>query len=462
MGDVLEYIVDGASGLASGSVGGCIVAGVCSKGEPGKAYLLGNRSDVVDILGEGVLTTRIQDMFMTGGQNPLVIAVPVETGTPGTISNVNKSGEGAAVTVSGTPLTAGEYLIEIVTAGARNVATFTLNGGSEQTVPYDGILPIGSLTVTFADGDFEAGDTYTFMTTAPSATIVDIMEAIEKPLELYDVEFVYITGASDATAWAAAQAKAEELFNLHRPTYFKLEARLPGEDEDINDWTAALIAEKSGFAGRWVQVCAGYGTVTDSKGISAIRNWAGLQAGKTMAIPVQRAHGRVRDGNISQGALPVEWNTAVQSTLETAGYLTAKTYAGLSGAYWGDSRTLADSTSDYQYEEVVRITFKALRLSRQAALKSMYDELGDPVYPSDMTGAIFLQTNIETALDTMTKAIPKEMAAYAVVIPPGQDFVNNGVALELTFIGIPIIRQIKLFANYTYAGSKFDPRLKEA
>jgi len=28
-------------------------------------------------------------------------------------------------------------------------------------------------------------------------------------------------------------------------------------------------------------------------------------------------------------------------------------------------------------------------------------------------------------------------------------------------IGIPIIRKIKLFTNYTYAGSKFDPRIKE-
>jgi hypothetical protein len=460
VGDVLEYIVDGTSGLATGSVGGCIVAGTCSLGEPGKGYLLGNRSDVEGMLGVGTLTTRIKDMFMTGGQNPIIIAVPVAS-SPGVVSGVTKSGSGADLTVAGSPLAAGDYLITIVTAGGLNVATFTLNGGEVQTVPANGILTLGALTVTFADDTFNAGDTYAFTATAPAATITDVMAALEKPLELYDVEFVYITGASDSTAWAAAQAKAEELFNLHRPTYFKMEARLPAADEDVNDWTAALISERSGFAGRWVQVCAQYGTITDSKGISEVRNWAGLQAGKTMAIPVQRAHGRVRDGNISQGTLPAEWNSAVQSTLESAGYLTAKTYAGMSGAYWGDSRTLADSTSDYQYEEVIRVTFKALRLARVAALKSMYDELGDPVVPADMTGAIFLQTNIEVALDVMTKAIPKEMAAYQVVIPPGQDFVNNGVAMELAFIGIPIIRQIKLFANYTYAGSRFDPRLKE-
>jgi len=47
-----------------------------------------------------------------------------------------------------------------------------------------------------------------------------------------------------------------------------------------------------------------------------------------------------------------------------------------------------------------------------------------------------------------------------VSIPSGQDIVNNGVAVEITLIGIPIIRQIKLFASYVYAGGNFDPRLK--
>ena len=46
-----------------------------------------------------------------------------------------------------------------------------------------------------------------------------------------------------------------------------------------------------------------------------------------------------------------------------------------------------------------------------------------------------------------------------IVIPPGQDIVNNGVAVEMTLIGIPIIRTIKLYASYVYAGSSFDPRL---
>ena len=47
MGDVLEYLVDGVSGLSPGGVdGAAIVCGVCSLGTPGQAYLLGKSSDL--------------------------------------------------------------------------------------------------------------------------------------------------------------------------------------------------------------------------------------------------------------------------------------------------------------------------------------------------------------------------------------------------------------------------------
>ena len=146
--------------------------------------------------------------------------------------------------------------------------------------------------------------------------------------------------------WSALSVKADELWNLHRPTYFKCETRLPRDDEDLNDFAAYLLAEKQDFASRFVQVCCQFGEVVDTTGLSKLRNWGGLQAGRVVSIPVQRATERVRDGNISQGTLPDGWET-VQPTLEDAGYLTAKKYAGLSGAYWGDSRTMADATSDF-------------------------------------------------------------------------------------------------------------------
>ena len=83
MGDVLHYLIDGTSGIATGGVDGkALVAGVCSRGTVGKAYLIGKRTDLGSMLGTGPLVDRIRDMLVTGGQEPYVVAVPVQ-GQPG-------------------------------------------------------------------------------------------------------------------------------------------------------------------------------------------------------------------------------------------------------------------------------------------------------------------------------------------------------------------------------------------
>ena len=96
---------------------------------------------------------------------------------------------------------------------------------------------------------------------------------------------------------------------------------------------------------------------------------------------------------------------------------------------------------------------------RIAALKSMYDDL-DPVVPDSDTGIGYLKANISGALDTMVAAVPKELADYDITIPSEQDYVNKGVAVEVLLIGISIIREIKLYASYAYAGTRGDTRLE--
>jgi Protein of unknown function (DUF2586). len=564
MNDVIEYLIDGSSGLAPGSVSGtALVAGVCSAGTVGKGYLLGKSSDLNALLGVGPLVDRLRDLFATGGQEPIVIAVPVPglpggyigavkhtsagaepgpeasasgigagnadavleivtsgqlgtatyklsldggatwesaTATPangqvtlgasgailtlaegahvsgdryavivrGPIGPVQQVGSGPAIDVTGTVLAAAEVVLRITAAGGRNVGTYQLStdGGDSfgmvRTLPLDGAIPVpgAGVSITVPDEGMSLGTEYSVRLSAPVPSITSVMTALETPLALYDVEFVYLVGPSDAVDWAACGAKADELWNAHRPTYFKTEYRLPRDGEDLNDWAAAWKSERASYAHRFVQNVVAFGEVAESTGQSRLRNWGGLQAGRVLSVPVQRATGRVRDGGISQGTLPEGWNEGIQSILETAGAVTAKSYAGLTSPYWGDSRTMAEDTSDFRYEEVLRVTFKAVRLARIAALKGMYDEGGDPAREGGATGLEALSTDIENALDTMTKAKPKELADRIVTIPPGQDIVNNGVGVELDLIGIPIIRKIKLFTRYIYAGSSFDPRIE--
>lgn len=564
MGDVTGFIIDGTSGLAPGGVEGrCIVAGCCSRGQIGKGYLLGKRSDLAGLLGVGPLVDALRDVFAVGGQDPVLIAVPVEgrpggyittcrhegpgpagqaLGTPvasaevvvtvtvgganavatveistdgglnfsetavvpaqgelvipGTgarlavtatdekpliegdsyrfevitaLSQHRQLGEGPAIRASGEPKAGGQLQLLILKGGDLNTATYQLsidggdNFGPARTMPLDAEIQVNELGLTLeaAGGEYQPGSLYTWEVLPPAPTTAATMSALEVPLEIYDVEFVYVVGPSDSVDWAAASALGQDLWNRHRPTYFKFEARLPQAGEDLSDWAAYLLNEREGFADKHVQVIAAYGETVDSTGLSRVRSWGGLNAGKALANPVQRAAGRVRDGGISQASLPEGWNETVQNILTGAGYVTVKRYAGLSGVFWADSVTLAELNSDYLYEEVVRVVFKALRKSRLAALNSLYDEAGDPTLPENAAGLKFLEANLGAALDSMTKAGPAEMAAYVVDIPTDQDIVNNGLVVELTFIGIPIIRSIKLYGKYVYAGGKFDPRLED-
>jgi hypothetical protein len=560
MRDVFEFLVDGTSGIAPGGVeGACIVTGVCSVGVVGRGYLLGKSSNLEALLGVGPLVDRLRDVFATGGQAPLVIAVPV-TGVAGgyitpvehagtgpvaaasgvatgnadavisivvggalgvatyklsvdggttwgvtgatpangqiavaatgatitlaagvhvaadtysalvraPIGPVTKIGTGPNITVAGTIMAAADVQLQIMSTGARNVGTYqiSLDGGDSwggvRTIPVDGLIAVGTsgATITFPAQNAVAGDTYTFQTLAPVPTVSAVLDALEIPLGLYDVEFVYVVGPSDSSDWTAMGVQADTLWNLHRPTFFIAETRLPFANETIDEWTAALVLERQGFAHRFVAVVAAYGEISDVTGKRITRNAAGLAAGRLLAIPVMRALGRVRDGNIAPLSLPSLYTEAHQATLETAGYITARRYAGLSGCYWGDEKTMADVTSDYQYLTVLRVVFKAVRKARIAALKSMYDEAGDPTLGEGAAGLSYLKVNIENAVDTMVNAVPSELAARQITIPSGQDIVNNGVAVEMKLIGIPIIRTIKLFASYVYAGGAFDPRLK--
>lgn len=560
MGDVLEYLIDGTSGLAPGGVEGTgIVAGVCAQGVVGKGYLLGKSSDLNGLLGPGPLTDRLRDLFATGGQNPIVIAVPVQ-GLPGgyigpvthvgtgpgaivsgaagensdavveivdagalgvstyklstdggttfgsaqatpangqiaiaatgatlvlaegdhvsgdtyefvvrtAIGPVTKIGSGPDITVEGTVAAASQINLVILTAGGRNKGTYMLSQdggdsyGTPRTIPVDGLISVGSTgtTITWPDSDAVLGDTYIFDLLAPVPSVSAVVAALEQPLELYDVEFVHVVGESDSVDWAALGVLADEQWNKHRPTFILCETRLTRDGEDLSDWAAALVADRAGYSHRFVLTVAAHGEVSDTTGLRKVRSWGGLFAGRVLSIPVMRAPGRVRDGGISQGQLPTGWNEAVQRVLEDVGFITARHYAGLSSVYWGDARTLAEDTSDFRYLPVVRTVFKAVRKARIAALKSMYDEAGDPTLEGGASGLAFLQASIENALNTMKAAVPQELADFVVEIPTGQDIVNNGVAVEQTLIGIPIIRQIKLYSRYVYAGGAFDPRLE--
>ena len=131
MGDVLEYLVDGTSGISPGGVeGSAIVVGVCSKGQVGKGYLLGKSSDLAGLLGVGPLVERARDMLATGGQSPTLIAVPCSGEARGYLTDVVATGGNGKypdVTVSGVPQKNLDIVVRVESAGQVGTATVKIS-----------------------------------------------------------------------------------------------------------------------------------------------------------------------------------------------------------------------------------------------------------------------------------------------------------------------------------------------
>lgn len=410
----------------------------------------------------------------TTGTTLIIAAGSLEAGTEYSyalrmgIGPITKIGDGPDITTSGTVKRGAQVELVIVKAGSPNEGQYKLSidGGDNfspyKTLPVDKVIAVEDtgVTITLADSAYVLGDTYSFELEEPVPTISDVITAVNLALETVNPEMIHVCGALDSVGWMALSTLALDLFAAHKPTLITCEARTPYEGETHDDWTTWLLNERDGVALDFVGVCAGYGEIVDRNGYSTVRNAGGLLVGRIISIPVQRDIGRIKTGALVGLTLIDGYKDSMQSNLEDAGYITLTRYEGLEGVYWGTAMIMAEPTSDYQRIEIVRTVFKGLRLMRVQALKSLKDELGDPLQGQDASGLAYLRTDLETALDTMVKAMPPELAGRQINIPMDQDFVNNGVGVEATMIGIPIIDKITLFTNYAYAGTRFDPRVE--
>lgn len=452
-GDVYEQIIDGQSGIVPSGNPFAIVVGTCTKGEVGKKYIIG-KSTNLDKLGKGRLTDRINDIFLLAKDDAVIIAIPSAIDTVGTISNVKHEGTGkATITVNGSPKCDASIILEILKSGKLNDANaqLSLDGGvnflSPFTLPGNGDILIEDTGVTIKLTDIEPfviGDTYQFNITSGKSNLMSLINAVNIGLNSYTPRLVYAAQDTDKVAWAAMGVNSDSLFAEHRPTYFVTESREKKQSESIADYVNSLVTERTGFAHPYVVVSAGYGKIVQKNGQVLTHNFGGLLVGTIAKARVNQSIGEVKEFPITNASLPDDWSNTYSKMLDDAGYTVMRQYAGLEPLYFSNGRTMASKISDYQFIETVDTTFKAIRLARLAALKNLQ---GD----GDALGLQIIQRDIEANLNLMTTAVKKELAAFTVIIPAGQDVVNNGLVFELELFGIPKVRKIVLYFKYKYA-----------
>ncbi|MDO4720474.1 MAG: DUF2586 domain-containing protein [Peptostreptococcaceae bacterium] len=384
-------------------------------------------------VGDTPLYHAVMDSLAMGCR--MIHVIPVNASTEGSISQVKKTMTGqGSVFVEGKPINDYEVTLEFLDSGGFNEATysFSLDGDNftaKRSVPLDGVIDLGiGVTVRLSEHSekaqsFLAGDKIEFSCIAPKMSNQDVLTAVRmlKSTKL-NFEYAHIVGESKKPLWAAMAVEAQEFFDKwKKPIFFVFEAADKTEQQTLDEYTQALLTEKSNVVSWNIQVTANRVEFTAKDG--KIRNTplSNIVCGLYSRAKVNTSIGKVEEFPLN-GVLKLlpEGIDDYIEILDEAGYTTARQYLGLEGFYISNARSFANPVSDYIWMEHVRTVYKAIRMVRRQALYKMHMEID----PSEMeTEVIALEKFLEIPLDRMV--VDKEISRAKVTIDPNQNILGT-------------------------------------
>ncbi|MDR1175329.1 MAG: DUF2586 domain-containing protein [Treponema sp.] len=433
---IKNSILDGAMGVAgAGATGRFAAIGVAA--QSGGGILTFTDPDQVEkAIGDGPLRDLLVSALSVS--RTTVYAVALEGTIPGTLSELTagseNTGEGT-VGVSGSPRNEHDVAVEILSDGVLNTASFrvVVDGlpGKRITVP-DGDgkyeIPGTGITLTFNphEGMFKEGDTFSFTAAAPQAANGEVLEAVTAILEAkLAIEWIAVAGVSASPLWAALATKAEGAEGIYQYLFFVVQARYKAAGETLDQWTAALAGvERGTVASTRLQVCAGWIEEADTNGQLDIRGLIGVYCGKLASRGVHQGPDAVRYGGLSAATAlkPEGINDGHIETLKNAGYVTARTFAGLNGIYITSGQMMSEAGSDFDLVERRRVMDKACRQVYAAQLPFVNDSItiGKDGSPE---GIKMLIAQSEAPLNIMVT--DGEISSGSVVVPEGQNILST-------------------------------------
>lgn len=398
-GGVYETIGNGnLGGKPVNAIGALVFVGPCSLGEKNTPYYLTRDSDIAALLGQGDLPDRLRDFFAVGGR--YAIAVPSNADVAGTFGAVDDGSSGSADmnTPTGSVNAAYDMVVEILTGGNFNEATFRYSpdGGDnwygpytipEQTTPPNSdpfVVPGTGISLTWNDagagsGSFVEGDYWQFATVAPTSSISALMEAHGVPLDVPFEGRVTAT-PTGAAAWASLNTVCMADYQGHKPTFMICEAPLPSDAELADDdpegaYTTARLALTSGLDLTFLMIAAGWAEVADKLGQSRRRGVSGIAAGLLSASPVQRSLGNTQYCKVSNVLRVFPAGEAAQIALDEGRFTVLRRHVGLDGFYFNNGNMIASATSDYLSIERLRMILEVIRQVRVTALGFVHSDI---------------------------------------------------------------------------------------
>ena len=317
-----------------------------------------------------------------------VLAQRVATDVPGTVSAVTQTGTGLSVlTVSGSPTDAFDASVRVTHAqpslDGTGAVIVTLGGvpQAERAVPVSGALTLDGtgLTLTFSDAALVVGDTYSFSSVAPAATLANVVGALTALLASRPkLRFVHVLGAATPALFAAVDSVLAEQYARNYLIHALLEARPMTAGETHSDYLAAIETQFAGLASNYLAVALDggyfYNPLTRSQ---EVRNSAWKASGRRVTRPIGETAYRVKSGSLSGiSGLRFDANTIGNS----GRFVSLRSYDGRDGVYVSDWPMMSVEGSDYDNVSAREVINEAARAGYQCAIEAMGDSL--PVDPT--------------------------------------------------------------------------------
>jgi hypothetical protein len=429
-------------------------------------------NDVEELFGNGPLRDFLEGAFSLKKQ-PIVYALSIEGTVAGIVSTVTAGNSNTGVgtiTVGGSPRNEYEVKIIIDSSGGLNEAVFyTIIDGVESkkiTVPdtpgtYE--IPNTGLTLTFNPGSptgeevsFAKYDEFSFTTTAPKATNIELLDALEKLLlEKKDFSFIAIDGITTKDFWVSLDTRLMTEESKNRYIFAICQSRKIADGETIDAYVNLLAgSEHPQTPLSRVQVVAAFAKENDLKGQIDIRPMTGKYCGWLSAMCKEQE----RPGKVKLGAIPgitkiypKDINEGHISQLDDAGYVTLCTYNNKKGIFFTRGRMMNELNSDFKIVTHRRLMDKACSLVYEKQIEFINDDVEVSTKDGSPEGLDYFKAYSEMPLNDMEK--DKQISGFELTIPEGQNILSDEtLSFELAIVPkgyIGIIRGTIYYKNPT-------------
>lgn len=397
-------VEDGNLGRNSGTATHAQVKIGVSSAESSVPLLITNAmkpEDIKSILGYTPLADACIDAIENGLKT--IYAIPMKADITGEIGSVTHTGTGEGTfEVKGTPNNAYDIVVQITETGGTNEGSFrySIDGGNnfseEHTIPLGGKYEISGtgLSLDFSDTTSEAKsfigeDAYAFSTTAPTMNNASVLNAVEKLIGYNKtVEVCHIVGVSTKTLWAALQSEAEEFLTTYKkPLIFLCEGRACGAEETLDEYVAAMEAERKGISSWFVCVSLSYATYQRKDLRTQNINLAGVISGLIGKAKESLSIGCVEEFPVSSAKLIRLLPEGIEDysrEFDEMGYTIFRQYNGKEDYYVSNGYVMSPAGSDFRYVEDVRVL---CRIIREVNLKAT-DKIQTEVDPENLEGSV--------------------------------------------------------------------------